>query len=35
MREKYEALLAELKELRDIAPRRVDQLQTQWRDFVV
>ncbi|CAE6403487.1 unnamed protein product [Rhizoctonia solani] len=33
MREKYEAQLAGLKELRDIAPRRMQRLQDRWRDY--
>ncbi|KAF8670469.1 hypothetical protein RHS04_08598 [Rhizoctonia solani] len=34
MREKYEAQLAGLKELRKVAPRRLRQLQMEWRDYV-
>ncbi|KAG9100784.1 hypothetical protein FRC06_003742 [Ceratobasidium sp. 370] len=34
MREKYEAHLAGLKELREIAPRRMAKLQTKWRKYV-
>ncbi|KAG9075425.1 hypothetical protein FRC06_010091 [Ceratobasidium sp. 370] len=34
MREKYEAQLAGLKELRNIAPRRMRRLQDGWRDYV-
>ncbi|CUA73360.1 hypothetical protein RSOLAG22IIIB_10747 [Rhizoctonia solani] len=33
MREKCEAQLAGLKEFRDIAPRRMQRLQDQWRDY--
>lgn len=35
MREKYESMLAELKNLRDVAPRRMERLQNGWRDFVM
>ncbi|KAG8712365.1 hypothetical protein FRC08_014691 [Ceratobasidium sp. 394] len=35
MREKYEGHLAGLKELRDIAPRRMAKLQKKWRKYVV
>ncbi|CAE7174718.1 unnamed protein product [Rhizoctonia solani] len=35
MREKYEAQLAGLKELRRIAPRRMSRLQNEWRDYVI
>ncbi|CAE6429977.1 unnamed protein product [Rhizoctonia solani] len=34
MREKYEAQLSGLKELRRIAPRRLNRLQEEWRDYV-
>ncbi|KAB5588225.1 Formin-like protein 20 [Ceratobasidium theobromae] len=34
MRDKYEAQLAGLKELRDVAPRRMNRLQNEWRDYV-
>ncbi|KAG9094990.1 hypothetical protein FRC06_010253 [Ceratobasidium sp. 370] len=34
MREKYEGHLANLKELRDIAPRRMAKLQTKWHKYV-
>ncbi|KDN39108.1 hypothetical protein RSAG8_09015, partial [Rhizoctonia solani AG-8 WAC10335] len=34
MSEKYEAQLAGLKKLRKIAPRRMNRLQEQWRDYV-
>ncbi|CCO36770.1 hypothetical protein BN14_10914 [Rhizoctonia solani AG-1 IB] len=34
MREKYEAQLAGLKELREVAPRRLRRLQNEWRDYV-
>lgn len=34
MREKYEATLSSLKELRDIAPRRMERLQREWREYV-
>ncbi|KAG8719935.1 hypothetical protein FRC08_001596 [Ceratobasidium sp. 394] len=34
MREKYEGHLAGLKELRDIAPKRVAKLQKKWREYV-
>ncbi|GAB1526095.1 hypothetical protein RhiTH_009261 [Rhizoctonia solani] len=34
MREKYEAQLAGLKELRKVAPRRLRRLQMEWRDYV-
>ncbi|QRW22141.1 hypothetical protein RhiXN_09728 [Rhizoctonia solani] len=34
MREKYKAQLAGLKELRKVAPRRLRQLQMEWRDYV-
>lgn len=34
MCEKYESILAGLKQLRDVAPRRMSRLQTEWRDFV-
>ncbi|KDN46239.1 hypothetical protein RSAG8_04466, partial [Rhizoctonia solani AG-8 WAC10335] len=33
MREKYEAQLAGLKELREAAPRRMNRLQDEWRDY--
>ncbi|CAE6370490.1 unnamed protein product [Rhizoctonia solani] len=33
MREKYEAQLAGLKELREIAPRRMNRLLDEWRDY--
>ncbi|KAF8593152.1 hypothetical protein BDV93DRAFT_566853 [Ceratobasidium sp. AG-I] len=35
MREKYESQLAGLKELRDIAPKRIEKLQEQWRKYVM
>ncbi|KAG9093018.1 hypothetical protein FS749_015245 [Ceratobasidium sp. UAMH 11750] len=35
MREKYEAQLAGLKELRNVAPRCMSRLQDEWRDYVV
>ncbi|CAE6452341.1 unnamed protein product [Rhizoctonia solani] len=34
MREKYEAQLAGLKELRRVAPRRLRRLQSEWRNYV-
>ncbi|KAJ1299594.1 hypothetical protein OPQ81_012015 [Rhizoctonia solani] len=33
MREKYEAQLAGLKELHEVAPRRMNRLQDEWRDY--
>ncbi|KAG8793368.1 hypothetical protein FRC12_002888 [Ceratobasidium sp. 428] len=33
MRENYEALLAQLKDLYSVAPRRMARLQAQWRDY--
>jgi hypothetical protein len=35
MHEKFESQLAGLKELRNIAPRRMHQLQNEWRDYVM
>ncbi|KAF8604053.1 hypothetical protein BDV93DRAFT_119524 [Ceratobasidium sp. AG-I] len=35
MREKYEVQLAGLKELRDVAPKRMEKLQAQWRKYVM
>jgi hypothetical protein len=34
MRDKYEAHLAGLKDLRDVAPRRMARLQAEWRKYV-
>lgn len=34
MHEKYESALAGLKKLRDAAPRRMERLQTEWREYV-
>jgi hypothetical protein len=34
MHEKYKAQLAGLKELHDVAPRCMNWLQNEWRDYV-
>ena len=34
MREKYEAILTGLKNLRRVAPKRMEKLQEQWREYV-